>query len=433
MLPDGAPLSDWLSWLETCSPNEIELGLERVHAVLERLELDRPRHLLLVAGTNGKGSSVAMTQALLMASGVSVGAYTSPHIVHFNERIVVNGIAATDTQIIAAFERVEVAREDVPLTYFEYGTLAAMAVFAAAGVEVWVLEVGMGGRLDATNVLDPTVAMITNVSLDHCDWLGDDIESIAVEKAGVMREGMAVVFGAEDVPQAVLARAAALGADLLVAGRDFSYSINDDGTWNWSRRTRSLQSLQPPGLSGAFQIGNAAAVLSMLDVGGFAAVVDVARINAVLPGLSLTGRAQRVSAHGVEWLFDVAHNPAAAAVLAEILETSAVAGSTTAIIGILDDKDVPGVILPLRDQVDRWIAVTADSHRAVPANELARQIANLCERACLVAESVSSAIEIAQRDAAENDRILVTGSFFTVAPVLDQLKSICKRDIWNEL
>ena len=422
MLPDGAPLSDWLSWLETCSPNEIELGLERVHAVLERLELDRPRHLLLVAGTNGKGSSVAMTQALLMASGVSVGAYTSPHIVHFNERIVVNGIAATDTQIIAAFERVEVAREDVPLTYFEYGTLAAMAVFAAAGVEVWVLEVGMGGRLDATNVLDPTVAMITNVSLDHCDWLGDDIESIAVEKAGVMREGVAVVFGAEDVPQAVLARAAALGADLLVAGRDFSHSINDDGTWNWSGRTRSLQSLQPPGLSGAFQIGNAAAVLSMLDVGGFAAVVDVARINAVLPGLSLTGRAQRVSAHGVEWLFDVAHNPAAAAVLAEILETSAVAGTTTAIIGILDDKDVPGVILPLRDQVDRWIAVTADSHRAVPANELGRQIANLCERACLVAESVSSAIEIAQRDAAENDRILVTGSFFLVGPALNQLR-----------
>ncbi len=231
-----------------------------------------------------------------------------------------------------------------------------------------------------------------------------------------------VVFGAEDVPQAVLARAAALGADLLVAGRDFSYSINDDGTWNWSGRTRSLQSLQPPGLPGTFQIGNAAAVLSMLDVGGFAAVVDVERINTVLPGLSLTGRAQRVSAHGVEWLFDVAHNPAAAAVLAEILETSAVAGSTTAIIGILDDKDVPGVILPLRDQVDRWIAVTADSHRAVAANELARQIANLCERACLVAESVSSAIEIAQRDAAENDRILVTGSFFLVGPALKQLR-----------
>lgn len=422
MLPDGAPLSDWLSWLETCSPSEIDLGLERVQAVLQRLDLDRPRHLLLVAGTNGKGSSVAMTQALLLASGVSVGAYTSPHVVHYNERIVVNGVAATDTEIIAAFERVEIVREDVPLTYFEYGTLAAMAVFAAAGVEVWVLEVGMGGRLDATNVLDPTVAMITNVSLDHCDWLGDNIESIAVEKAGVMREGVAVVFGAEDVPQAVLARAAALGADLLVAGRDFSYSINDDGTWNWSGRTRSLQSLQPPGLSGAFQIGNAAAVLAMLDVGGFTTVVDIARINDVLPGLSLTGRAQRVSAHGVEWLFDVAHNPAAAAVLAETLEASAVAGTTTAIIGILDDKDVAGVIVALRDQVDRWIAVTADNKRAVAANELARQIANLCERACLVADSLASAIEIAQRDFAENDRILVTGSFFLVGPALKLLR-----------
>ena len=220
MLPDSAPLSDWLSWLETCSPNEIELGLERVEVVLERLGLDSPEHLLLIAGTNGKGSCVAMTQALLLASGVSVGAYTSPHVARFNERIVVNHTEVTDNQIIAAFERVEIARVDVPLTYFEYGTLAAMVVFAAAKLQVWVLEVGMGGRLDATNVLDPTAAIITNVSLDHCEWLGNDIESIATEKAGVMRKGAPVVFGAEKVPKAVLARAAEVGADLLVAGRD---------------------------------------------------------------------------------------------------------------------------------------------------------------------------------------------------------------------
>ena len=422
MLPDGAPLSDWLSWLETCSPNEIELGLERVQVVLERLGLERPAHLMLVAGTNGKGSCVAMTQALLLASGVSVGAYTSPHVLRYNERIVVNGTEATDTEIIAAFEGVEAARADVPLTYFEYGTLAAMLVLAAADVQAWVLEVGMGGRLDATNVLDPTVAMITNVSLDHCDWLGDDVESIAVEKAGVMRKGVAVVFGAETVPKAVLACATALGADLLVAGRDYAHAMNPDGTWNWRGRTQSLQALQPPGLMGSFQIGNAAAVLSMLDVAGIKAPLNAASVNAVLPALSLTGRAQRVMQHGVEWLMDVAHNPAAAAVLAETLRANAVAGTTTAIIGMLDDKDTAGVILPLQDQVDRWIAVTADSHRAVPASELARRIANVCDRPCLVADSLAAAIEFARRDVAENDRILVTGSFFLVGPALKQLR-----------
>ncbi len=421
MLPDGAPLSDWLSWLETCSPNEIELGLERVNVVLERLGLDPPEHLLLIAGTNGKGSCVAMTQSLLLASGVSVGAYTSPHVARYNERIAVNDTEVTDTQIIAAFERVEVARVDVPLTYFEYGTLAAMVIFAAARVQAWVLEVGMGGRLDATNVLNPTAAIITNVSLDHCEWLGDDIESIATEKAGVMRKGVPVVFGAEKVPKAVLARAAEVGADLLVAGRDYAHAMNKDGTWNWRGRTRSLQALQPPGLLGTFQIGNAAAVLSMLDAAGFTAALNLASVNAVLPEISLTGRAQRLMMHGTEWLLDVAHNPAAAAVLAETLQANAVAGSTTAIIGILDDKDVAGVILPLRDQVDRWIAVTADSHRAVPANELARQVANLCDQACLVADSLASAMEFARRDVAENDRILVTGSFFLVGPALKQL------------
>ncbi len=421
MLPDGAPLSDWLSWLETCSPNEIELGLERVTVVLERLGLDAPEHLLLIAGTNGKGSCVAMTQALLLASGVSVGAYTSPHVARYNERIAVNHTEVTDNQIIAAFERVEIARVDVPLTYFEYGTLAAMVVFAVAKLQAWVLEVGMGGRLDATNVLDPTAAIITNVALDHCEWLGNEIESIATEKAGVMRKGVPVVFGAEKVPKAVLARAAEVGADLLVAGRDYAHAVSEDGTWNWRGRTRSLQALQPPGLLGAFQIGNAAAVLSMLDAAGFTAALKVASVNAVLPELSLTGRAQRLMMRGTEWLLDVAHNPAAAAVLAETLRANAVAGSTTVIFGILDDKDAAGVILPLRDQVDRWIAVTADSHRAVPASELARQVANLCDRACLVADSLASAMEFARRDVAENDRILVTGSFFLVGPALKQL------------
>lgn len=421
MLPDGAPLSDWLSWLETCSTREIDLGLERVQLLLERLELQRPRQTLLIAGTNGKGSCVAMTQALLRASGMRVGAYTSPHVLRYNERIVVNGECATDSRIVAAFERVEEVRGDIPLTYFEYGTLAAVVVFAEAELDVWILEIGMGGRLDASNALQPTAALITNVSLDHCEWLGHDIESIAAEKAGVMRNGVPVVFGSENLPRAVLKQADVLGAELLAAGRDYACTVNDDGSWNWSGRTRTLQSLQPPGLPGTFQMANAAAVLAMLDVAGLAASLDSATVNNVLPQLQLTGRAQCLSVHGVEWLLDVAHNPAAATVLAEILASRSIAGNTTAIIGMLDNKDIDGVIAPLRGQVERWIAVTADHHRAVPANELARRIANHCERACLVAESLDAAMTMARRDSSENDRILVTGSFFLVGPVLNLL------------
>ena len=212
MLPAGSPLSAWLTWLETLSPREIDLGLERVREVLGRLDLELPEHVLLIAGTNGKGSSVAMADALLRGAGYRVGAYTSPHVIDYNERISVGGRHASDDDIIVALETIEAVRNDVPLTYFEYGTLAAFVVFARAALDVWILEVGMGGRLDATNVIDPTGVLITNVSLDHCDWLGADVETIAAEKAGAMRRGVPVVYGDEKPPRAIQAHAAEIGA-----------------------------------------------------------------------------------------------------------------------------------------------------------------------------------------------------------------------------
>ncbi|MDH4015674.1 MAG: Mur ligase family protein, partial [Chromatiales bacterium] len=259
MLPSGTPLSAWLTWLESLSPNEIDLGLERVREVLERLEVPVAEHVIIVAGTNGKGSSVAMMSALLRAAGKRVGAYTSPHMIDYNERIVVQGQPASDDEIVAAFEKIEAVRKGVPLTYFEYGTLAAFVVFAEAALDVWVLEVGMGGRLDATNVVEPTAALITTVSLDHCDWLGKDIETIAVEKAGVMRGGIPVVFGSADVPQAIIDRAESLGADLRLRGRDYS-----------------LDAVPQPGLRGEFQVGNAAAVLALLRAAGLKEAADEA-------------------------------------------------------------------------------------------------------------------------------------------------------------
>lgn len=426
MFSTGAPLSDWLAWLETLSPKEIDLGLDRVSEVLSRLNLARPDHVLLIAGTNGKGSSVAMASALLGAAGHRVGAYTSPHISCFNERIVVDGRMASDAEIIAAFEKIEAARHGTELTYFEFSTLAAVTIYAALDLDVWILEVGLGGRLDATNAIEPTASLITNISLDHCDWLGHDIEAIGYEKAGVMRPAKAAVFGGHVMPDAIRKHAAAIGADLFSPGHGFSARASVGGNWVWVGPSQSFASLEPPGLAGSFQIDNAAAVLALLDVAGLMGGIDGALINRVLPHVSLAGRAQRLELEGREWLLDVAHNPAAAEMLATTLASSSTARQTLAIVGLLDDKDVAGVIGPLTSHVDQWIVISAESHRAVAADELGRQISNLAGKACFVADSVVTAIEFARRSSSENDRILVTGSFSTVGPVLDQLATISR-------
>ena len=273
--------------------------------------------------------------------------------------------------------------------------------------------------------------MITNVSLDHCDWLGDDVETIAAEKAGVMRPGIPTVFGDKNVPKSVLRQADACAAVLLKAGSDFDIDLNADGSWSWNGPSHVFAGLMPLGLAGEFQLANAAAVLMLLDAAGLGEAMDADLINKVLPGVSLTGRLQRLQVDGFgsdsnEWLIDVAHNPAAAQALARTLASMPSTGAILAIAGVLDDKDVKGMIGALAEHVDRWIALTADSYRALPANELGRQIANLTGRPCFVADSVAEAVEFARRESAENDRILATGSFFTVGPVLDQLATLSR-------
>ncbi len=422
MLPAGSSLPDWLTWLETLSPKDIDLGLERVQSVLERLDLELPGHVLLIAGTNGKGSSVALLQALLKASGYRVGTYTSPHIIRYNERIAVDGLTASDTEIIRAFERVEAVRQDVPLTYFEYGTLAAMVVFACSDLDVWVLEVGMGGRLDASNAIDPTASLITNISLDHCDWLGNDIEAIALEKAGVMRAAVPTVFGSQDVPRSLQQHAERTGADLLLVGRDFNYERDGNGSWSWRGREASRTSLPLPGLRGDFQVENAAAVLALIEAAGLDQALDAAILDCELPQVTLTGRMQSIRAGRADWLLDVAHNVAASEVLADTLDGTRVDGDTWAIIGLLDDKDVAGIAAALDGQIDHWIAVTADSARALQSDELARRVANACGRPCRIGESLEEAMQYAQRSASENDRILLTGSFYLVGPAFSILE-----------
>ena len=280
----------------------------------------------------------------------------------------------------------------------------------------------MPRRLDATNAIDPTASLITNISLDHCDWLGEDIESIAAEKAGIMRSGVPTVFASTDVPSAILEHAERAAARLLLAGRDFQHRRDGDGLWAWTSDGRVLERLQPPGLRGEFQYGNVAAVLALLEAAGLDRALDVALINRVLPTLSLAGRMQAVRAGGANWLLDVAHNPAAAEALAAALGGAGRNDATLwAIIGVLDDKDVAGIVMPLDPLVDHWIAVTAASPRAIPAVELGRQIGNICNRPCRISESLQGAMDAARGQVAARDTILVTGSFYVVGPALHKL------------
>lgn len=417
----AAPLSAWLARLETISSREIDLGLDRVSRVLERLALPQADTVFHVAGTNGKGSSVATLETLLRMRGASVGCYTSPHILRYNERIRVDGTDASDDEIVTAFERVEAVRDGEALTYFEFGTLAALVIFADAAVDTLVLEIGMGGRLDAVNAVEPTAGIITNVGLDHCEWLGADVETIAREKAGIMRPGKVTVFGSRDIPKSVTDHADAIGARLIAAGRDFDWHIGE-GDWTWRGRTMTLEGIALPALVGEHQVVNAAGVLALLEASGMEDLLDAGRISRALPAVQLDGRIQTIRT-GTTWIVDVAHNPDAAKALSGGLGPRAAGGQTIAILGMLDDKDVEGVVGYLEDVVDHWIAVTADSPRAIEANELGRRVANTSSKPCLVAESLDAAMARAEELAGTDDRVLITGSFYLVGPALDRLYS----------
>ena len=422
-----ATLDNWLAWLETLSPTEIDLGLDRVLEVLDRLQVARPGRVIHVAGTNGKGSSVAMLEGLFLQLGYRIGSYTSPHVSHYNERIRIDGEPVSDAKIINAFERVEAARQNVPLTYFEYGTLAAVLIFESNQVETAILEVGMGGRLDAVNAIEPDAGIITNVSLDHCDWLGEDIESIAAEKAGILRSDKAFIFGARDVPDAILSAAEEMGADLALPGRDYEFTqlADDSDTWSWSGRRLELTGLEIPALAGCIQLQNAAAVLALVEALQLDELLDRQHINSAFGSLELIGRCQTIQTDRT-WLLDVAHNAAAAEVLGNHLHGLSSPAKTVAIVGMLQDKDLSGIVSPLLKHVDSWIAVTADAARARPGGELASDIAHISGKPCLVADSLADAMHHAHEQTTGDDLILVTGSFYVVGPALDWLTGNAK-------
>lgn len=410
-------LASWLQWLEQCHPKEIDLGLERIRRVAAQLDLLNPSaRVITVAGTNGKGSCVAASAALLQAAGHSVGVYTSPHLLRYNERIAVNGEFASDEEICSAFAAIHAACQDISLTYFEYGTLAALEIFRRRNVDVMVLEVGLGGRLDAVNILAPDVAVITSIDLDHQDWLGTDREAIGAEKAGIMRSGRPAVC-ADPVPPASLAATAAnIGARWCGIGEFFGFDTNGH-SWHWwgtdadaakvEVASMPLPSLPLPSMAAALQ----AVVLIGVDL----TAIPVAQI---LSNLRLPGRFQTLDWAGVEVILDVAHNPAASTYLARRLHARPVAGRTFAIVGMMADKDRLESLRNLSGEIDSWfLAELADVGRAASVAQLAEDLAQL-QQAAQASGSVSECLSKARAAAQAGDRIVVWGSFYTVAAAL---------------
>ncbi|MFO1394937.1 MAG: bifunctional tetrahydrofolate synthase/dihydrofolate synthase [Steroidobacteraceae bacterium] len=419
--PRHPSLESWLDWQQTLHPRAMDLGLERVGRVLARTGWTGPgAPVITIGGTNGKGSCVAFTAAMLRAADHRVATFTSPHLVDYRERIRIDGVPVSAASLVAAFERIADALGPDTITFFEFNTLAALLVFETARPDALVLEVGMGGRLDAVNLVDPDVAVIVSVGLDHVEWLGPDVESIGREKAGILRPGRPAVVGTPTPPQSVLDAAARLGADLRLRGRDFEAAVRD-GDWDYRDRDGELAALPRPTLAGDVQVGNAATSLAAVRALAARLPVTRAAIEQGLATASLPGRFQRIrDPRGYEWVLDVAHNEDSARTLAATLARYPVPGRTLAVCGMLADKDVPAVVSSLRDAVDAWHAASTDGPRGLSAAELAARAApaGLTMRPV---GPVADALEAVGASAQPGDRVVVFGSFHTVGPALAQL------------
>ena len=412
-----APLAAWLDYISAQHPAQIALGLERVREVLGRMDIAPPPFAITVGGTNGKGSTCAYLECILRTAGYRVGLYTSPHLLRYNERVQLAGREATDEALADAFARVEAARGTTALTYFEFGTLAALAAFERAQVEVAILEVGLGGRLDAVNVVDADCAIVASVDLDHQSWLGDNREAIGLEKAHIFRPGRPAFFGDADPPASLVGHAQAIGAPLQVLGRDFR-AIAHHGQWDFTGRRGARRALPLPALRGSWQLGNAATALAALDEIAERFPVSIGEVKRGLTAVRLAGRLQVLPGRPTVVL-DVAHNPHAARALARGLGEMAYHENTIAVFAMLADKDIGAVIDAVAARVDRWHVATVANERAASTTQLAALLAarGFAERTRVFA-SVPLAHAAALREAGPNDRILVFGSFHTVADVL---------------
>ena len=418
--PGRRSLAEWLAHIEGQHHRSIDLGLERLRQVSQRLQQRQACPLILVGGTNGKGSTCAMLERILRCAGYRVGLYTSPHLLRYNERVRIDGVAATDELLCQSFARVEAARDEVPLTYFEFGTLAAWEAFSASGLDAVILEVGLGGRLDATNLYAPDVSVVTTVDLDHMDFLGADREAIGFEKAGIFRSGKVAICGDEHPPASLLAHAAATGTDLRCLGRDFGF-LRQEGQWQYRGQQGRRSGLAFPALRGRRQLANAACALAALDALRDRLPVAMQDIRRGLAEVELAGRFQVLPGRPTVVL-DVAHNPQAARTLAENLGDMAFHPVTWAIFGMLKDKDIAGVAAAMAPRVDRWLPVSLDGPRGASAAELTEILGRIGIPGPLPSfASPQAALAQVREMAGEDDRIVVFGSFLTVADTLRAL------------
>ncbi|HKQ26133.1 MAG TPA: bifunctional tetrahydrofolate synthase/dihydrofolate synthase [Burkholderiales bacterium] len=409
-------LSDWLSYLERIHPSAIDMGLDRVARVRDRLGLIPAFPIIAVAGTNGKGSVCAMLGSILSSAGYKAGVYTSPHLLRYSERVRVKGEEAADEQLVRAFSRIEELRGEVSLTYFEFGTLAAMDIFIRERVDLAVLEVGLGGRLDAVNAFDSDCAVVTSVDFDHMEYLGNNRDSIGAEKAGIFRAGRPAICGEGDAPAGLLGRAEQIGAKLHLIGRDYGFTAIP-AQWQFWSALGKRSALPYPALRGDYQLGNAATALSALEQLRDRLPVDMGAIRRGLLDVQLPGRFQVLPGRPMV-ILDVAHNPHAARALASSLRRLP-GGKTIAVFAMLRDKDIEGVATAMRDVVDEWLVAGLSSPRGAGAERI-RQALAAAQVDLPVAEfdTPVHAYQHAIRSAGQNDKILVFGSFYTVGAVL---------------
>ena len=426
-------LDDWLDYISAQHPTAIALGLDRVQEVAARMTLPLSNRLspsplgegrgegrpvvITIGGTNGKGSTCAMLERILLECGYKVGLYTSPHLLRYNERVRIAGQDVDDATLVRSFEQVEAARGATKLTYFEYGTLGALAAFEQAKIEVAILEVGLGGRLDAVNIVDADVAAVVSVDLDHQAFLGDNVESIGFEKAGIYRKGKPAIFGDFNPPKRLVEHAESIGADLQVLGRDFRYEAQPL-QWDFIGRKSAKRALPKPALRGNWQLKNASVALAALDELGDRIPVSIGEVKRGLMLTRVEGRMQVLPGRP-SVVLDVAHNPHAARSLADGLGDMGFYENTFAVFAMLADKDIGGVVDAVKGRIDRWFVAAAQADRAASAGDVAKILAAKgLEGVTRTFATVASALDTARREAGPNDRIVVFGSFYTVAEAL---------------
>ena len=416
-------LDDWLAHCERLHPKSMDFTLDRVRVVRDRLQLRFECPVISVGGTNGKGSTCAMIESIARHAGYPTALYMSPHLVHFEERCLIDGRMADAATLLPHFEAVEAVRGDITLTYFEFTTLTVLRAFVHARPDVAILEVGLGGRLDAVNAFDADCAVVTGIALDHTEFLGPDRESIGREKAGIFRAGRPAIFGARDMPASIREWAQTVGSDLQQLGRDFDW-VRSGAGWSWRGRAGEQRDLPAPALHGQIQFDNAAAVLAALATLESRLRVPRSAIERALQTVTLPGRFQVVrqtTPRAIEWILDVAHNPAAAHTLAAQLAARETSGRTIAVCGVLADKDIDGIVGQVSRSFDSWVIVGLQGARALAPDALAARARNLGVNVEAVAADVVAGCLAAEALAHAGDRIVVFGSFLTVGPALGWL------------